>query len=83
MLAVSIHAPRVGRDCNGHGVIYITESFNPRAPCGARLMVRIILVYLFTFQSTRPVWGATASALRHPPERAVSIHAPRVGRDIG
>ena len=36
-----------------------------------------------TFQSTRPVWGATK-----PPERRgrhgekISIHAPRVGRDL-
>ena len=34
------------------------------------------------FQSTRPVWGATG--LRRAPndQRGVSIHAPRVGRDL-
>ena len=35
-----------------------------------------------TFQSTRPVWGATTisivDGLTYP---AISIHAPRVGRD--
>ena len=34
------------------------------------------------FQSTRPVWGATASSRsRSPCPHWISIHAPRVGRD--
>ena len=33
------------------------------------------------FQSTRPVWGATALQVRHLRQAGVSIHAPRVGRD--
>ena len=35
-----------------------------------------------TFQSTRPVWGATltAQSAMRPPS-TISIHAPRVGRD--
>ena len=33
------------------------------------------------FQSTRPVWGATASHLTRRSSRRISIHAPRVGRD--
>ena len=35
--------------------------FNPRAPCGARLSVMLSRVMSLTFQSTRPVWGATCS----------------------
>ena len=34
-----------------------------------------------TFQSTRPVWGATAAARGVRAARRISIHAPRVGRD--
>ena len=34
------------------------------------------------FQSTRPAWGATVKAVSVPGETAVSIHAPRVGRDV-
>ena len=34
------------------------------------------------FQSTRPVWGATISGESIDNGRRVSIHAPRVGRDI-
>ena len=33
---VSIHAPRVGRDCHGHRWRQQRGGFNPRAPCGAR-----------------------------------------------
>ena len=79
--------------------------FNPRAPCGARLMLIFRLVILsafqstrpvwgatiFTsnffllmrFQSTRPVWGATALTVFYRCHKAISIHAPRVGRDWG
>ena len=34
------------------------------------------------FQSTRPVWGATAADMLHGKALHVSIHAPRVGRDV-
>ena len=34
-----------------------------------------------SFQSTRPVWGATAAGLKQADLAAISIHAPRVGRD--
>ena len=57
-------------------------SFNPRAPCGARLPACAFSLEHITFQSTRPVRGATA----HPDGPAhvalVSIHAPRAGRDL-
>ena len=33
------------------------------------------------FQSTRPVWGATAILSRLAKPTKISIHAPRVGRD--
>ncbi len=34
------------------------------------------------FQSTRPVWGATGKYLSDNQAFVISIHAPRVGRDI-
>ena len=34
------------------------------------------------FQSTRPVWGATRYILEYKSGIEVSIHAPRVGRDM-
>ena len=33
------------------------------------------------FQSTLPVWGATAYDLRNSKDWIISIHAPRVGSD--
>ena len=35
-----------------------------------------------TFQSTRPMRGATSSPLGQPKGAAVSIHAPHAGRDV-
>ena len=78
---VSIHAPRVGRDIVIIDFLHNSASFNPRAPCGARPLVRRSRNGAVEFQSTRPVWGATRLFLvlfRYP---CVSIHAPRVGRD--
>ena len=79
---VSIHAPRVGRD---NAKLILSRSprcFNPRAPCGARQSVRLSGVQDCVFQSTRPVWGATHNARRTADLCVVSIHAPRVGRDV-
>ncbi len=57
--------------------------FNPRAPYGARLTSRMIWSGTPTFQSTRPLRGATPAA---PPRSAaaspISIHAPLTGRDL-
>ena len=57
--AISIHAPHAGRDrcrrSDRRGKYY----FNPRAPCGARPRRLIRPTPRPTFQSTRPVRGAT------------------------
>ncbi len=101
--AVSIHAPRVGRDCAAREWTYYVDGFNPRAPRGARPpKTSVPSSYTlfqstrpawgatddattdysaFKFQSTRPAWGATADKGATTWDTAVSIHAPRVGRD--
>ena len=58
-----------------------TTNFNPRAPCGARLPPALVGCLADLFQSTRPVWGATSSAMPSTRTMMISIHAPRVGRD--
>ena len=59
ILAISIHAPRVGGDgCSRF-------SYGPQA----------------IFQSTPPVWGATAILIKLTTQINISIHAPRVGGD--
>ena len=58
---ISIHAPRVGRDHRDHPLSSAAGYFNPRAPCGARRPYALLYAYSVQFQSTRPVWGATAN----------------------
>ena len=56
---ISIHAPRAGRDTVWTSSWVAPTHFNPRAPCGARPMVKDDRLPLEAFQSTRPVRGAT------------------------
>ena len=56
--------------------------FNPRAPCGARRDSIMSGIKHYKFQSTRPVWGATWYIMRSKSLIPISIHAPRVGRDL-
>ena len=78
---VSIHALRVGRDGFSGAGCSSLESFNPRAPCGARLFPCYCGAATNRFQSTRPVRGATATLSSSIASARVSIHAPRAGRD--
>ena len=56
--------------------------FNPRSPCGERLLGPAKAFDVSQFQSTLPVWGATLLARRAPALLDISIHAPRVGSDL-
>ena len=58
-LQISIHAPRAGRDHILKRPVRHQCYFNPRAPCGARPEPRREPHFYYTFQSTRPVRGAT------------------------
>ena len=55
--------------------------FNPRAPYGARRKPQTIRPLIKTFQSTRPIRGATCFALVIRLIKGISIHAPHTGRD--
>ena len=78
---ISIHAPRVGRDFGTFPNMRGGYNFNPRAPCGARLLHDSTMPFCVKFQSTRPVWGATLFMVAASVLCPISIHAPRVGRD--
>ena len=56
---VSIHAPHAGRDPGEPTLRATSESFNPRAPCGARRRAPRAQRRGHKFQSTRPMRGAT------------------------
>jgi len=80
--AVSIHAPRAGRDPTSPWTACSASAcFNPRAPRGARRCSCSVSGWGVTFQSTRPARGATRHDRRGPGRAGVSIHAPRAGRD--
>ena len=57
-------------------------NFNPRSPCGERPDGITTRTMSKPFQSTLPVWGATAGLARAGCEELISIHAPRVGSDL-
>ena len=60
-VAISIHAPRVGSDMVTNKAGRKHDNFNPRSPCGERPSSSSSSVPSKGFQSTLPVWGATAS----------------------
>ena len=60
---ISIHAPRVGSDICEPPRHKPRCNFNPRSPCGERLLLQADLVSFLLFQSTLPVWGATKKGL--------------------
>ena len=83
-LDISIHAPRVGSDRSPAAKTADCCYFNPRSPCGERLQLdEIHPVVLQEFQSTLPVWGATNRRIMQWDGTSISIHAPRVGSDLG
>ena len=59
IVAISIHAPRVGSDTAWPGRRSGPSHFNPRSPCGERRLDAISSNRWSVFQSTLPVWGAT------------------------
>ena len=81
-VVISIHAPRVGCDLAGQIEIDSEVHFNPRTPCGVRLLQAINGVLLVNFNPRTPC------GVRRPPrfdtgrEMRISIHAPRVGCDV-
>ena len=61
---ISIHAPRVGSDGAIIKISIGVPNFNPRSPCGERPALRVFIFGSDRFQSTLPVWGATAKMHR-------------------
>ena len=59
----------------------VRRGFNPRIPCGMRPTDYNSIAENLVFQSTHPVWDATAVRPSHWEMDEVSIHASRVGCD--
>ena len=78
---ISIHAPLAGRDVARLAERMDRTYFNPRAPCGARQQAVRYSVSYISFQSTRPLRGATRDLVGCSGRVGISIHAPLAGRD--
>src|SRR5690625_2695505 len=80
--AVSIRALRGERDKRLKCLGLLSNSFNPRAPWGARQAAGTIPPTLARFQSARSVGSATPSFKRLSTSSTVSIRALRGERDV-
>ena len=79
---ISIHAPLAGCDY-AKLISDITENnFNPRTPCGVRLMIFYQKTIDILFQSTHPLRGATGREYWNGIYCKISIHAPLAGCDF-
>ena len=62
---ISTHAPLAGRDPFNLTQRGVRHYFNPRAPCGARLLLLLSNPHrILPFQPTRPLRGATAKVYK-------------------
>ena len=80
-VAISIHAPHAGSDPSAPPQPPWQEYFNPRSPCGERLLHVEEPFTRYSFQSTLPMRGATVDFAVLAVEAAISIHAPHAGSD--
>ena len=79
---ISIHAPRAGRDRGGgDGFADPALDFNPRAPCGARLVHVLPGPAVHHISIHAPRAGRDRLKFGHLEFHMISIHAPRAGRD--
>ena len=80
-MGISIHAPLAGCDRQRRERRRETPYFNPRTPCGVRLVIIGDCVTLTGFQSTHPLRGATTDKSVTIQTGDISIHAPLAGCD--
>ena len=81
IIEISIHAPLAGCDQGAGKPPKRRNYFNPRTPCGVRLIDWRSSPSLFLFQSTHPLRGATCCRECYLRAKNISIHAPLAGCD--
>ena len=79
---ISIHPPRVGRDRALRGWSFGIVKFQSTLPVWGGTSKSVLVAPGSLFQSTLPVWGGTYRRLWLHDGNYISIHPPRVGRDI-
>ena len=78
---ISIHAPHAGRDMFSTRLSNRQAYFNPRAPCGARLVIGVPIAALGVISIHAPHAGRDPVQMGRYPLETISIHAPHAGRD--
>ena len=78
---ISIHAPHAGRDIRRRTRVLGRNHFNPRAPCGARLLESLLRSIYLHFNPRAPRGARPAAVADAVDGFFISIHAPREGRD--
>ena len=63
-------------------IIILRQNFNPLSPHGERQMTLITSLLPTKFQSTLPAWGETVIMMATTVDVTISIHSPRMGRDL-
>ena len=58
------------------------KDFNPLSPHGERLLKGVKATKIKKFQSTLPAWGETIRRICTGGLTIISIHSPRMGRDV-
>ena len=80
---ISIHAPRVGSDLLRHVDIYPVSGISIHAPrVGSDKLHDLTAACLYGFQSTLPVWGATAKTIINANETVFQSTLPVWGATI-
>ena len=74
-MKVSIHALLAECDLHYHITLNYVQRFNPRTPCGVRLLALLQVSRLTRFQSTHSLRSATQDDAGFHPGHEVSIHA--------
>ena len=79
---ISIHSPRMGRDCCAKCAIFPIGSISIHSPRMGRDSMDTNSAMAAQFQSTLPAWGETGRVDALPVPHFISIHSPRMGRDL-
>ena len=81
---ISIHAPRAGGDATEYTYqAHIYSNFNPRPPCGGRLVCRPFVYWYREISIHAPRAGGDVDGTGKTPFPInISIHAPRAGGDV-
>ena len=78
---ISIHAPLAGCDWQSRVKVMSSRNFNPRTPCGVRLLVVHSLGLVVDFNPRTPCGVRPFCSLSTKRRSKISIHAPLAGCD--